>query len=117
MVQKANGFGKRGVSAEKPAPAPYVLPADKRMKDRQPAFKNAMICLRRNETIQCAVRDVSATGCMVTLRNDENLPAEFDIILGPAQLRRKARVAWRKNLECGLEFLAGDHSQEHPPLA
>lgn len=106
MVQKASGFGKRGVAADQPAPGPYVLPADKRMTDRQPAFKNAKISVRKDAFIECAVRDVSSIGCSVTLRADENLPDEFEITLGPALLRRQARVVWRKGLECGLEFLA-----------
>ena len=106
MVQKSGGFGKRGVSEGQPAPGPYVLPADKRMKGREVAFKNAKIHVRKDATIECAVRDVSATGCMVILRADETLPDEFEIVLGPALLRRHARVVWRKGLECGLEFLA-----------
>lgn len=106
MVQKSSGFGKRGVVAEKPAPGPYVLPADKRVAGREAAFKNAKIYIRKDATVECAVRDVSAIGCMVVLRADETLPDEFDIVLGPALLRRHARVVWRKNLDCGLEFLA-----------
>ncbi len=106
MVQRSGGFGKRGVTADRPAPGPYVLPADKRMKGRQRAFKNAKIEVRKGTYIECAVRDVSPIGCSVTLRVDEILPKEFEIILGPALLRRQARVVWRKNLDCGLEFLA-----------
>ena len=105
MVQKS-GFGKRGVVEGNRKPGPYVLPADKRMMDRETAFKNAKIYVRKDVAVECAVRDVSATGCMVILRADETLPDEFDIILGPALLRRRARVVWRNNLECGLEFLA-----------
>ncbi len=107
MVGKGNGFGKRGVAADKPAPLPYARPAEKRLQHRTVTFKNAKIEVRKDVAVDCAVRDLSATGCLVSLRIDESLPKEFVIVLGPALLRRRARLVWRKNLDCGLEFVTG----------
>ena len=105
MVQRTGGFGKRNTSPDGAAPKRLQRPTDKRQGIRAPSFRYAKVYISGNTELECAVRDVSQSGCMVSLLGAENLPDELSVRLDPSQPRRKARVAWRENLEAGLEFL------------
>ena len=54
--------------------------------------------------IQCSVRDISMNGASLKLSENAELPAEVTILIG--NVTRRARIAWRKWDQIGIEFLA-----------
>lgn len=110
MVQRTGGFGKRKSAGGLAQPQRLVRPTDKRADERAPAFRKAKLIISGNTELECAVRDVSDHGCMVSLFGAENLPDQVTIKLDPATPRRAARVVWREERDAGLEFLAPDES-------
>jgi len=110
VTQKTGGFGKRKAAPGAQAPQRLTRPTDKRTDERAPAFRKAKLFISGNTELECAVRDVSDHGCMVSLLGAETLPDQVTIRLDPATPRRTARVVWREGRDAGLEFLPPDQS-------
>lgn len=108
MAQRTGGFGRRSASSNGAAPQRLKRPTDKRQGDRAAAFRTAKVYISGNTELNCAVRDVSDKGCMVSLLGAENLPNEVTVRLGAGRPRQRARVVWIDGQDAGLEFLQGD---------
>jgi len=107
MTERGGTFGKRS-AVKGSAPPKISRPTDKRQGDRTASFKNGQIFIGANKVLDCAVRNLSGEGCMISLFGAENLPNEIQISLTLGQPRRKARVTWRDQQDAGLEFLLGE---------
>jgi hypothetical protein len=61
----------------------------------------------------CVVTDLSETGARLKSNDAPGLPENFTLVLsGDGQLRRRCRVAWRTELELGVEFVFNTTSQK-----
>jgi hypothetical protein len=60
------------------------------------------------EPIFCALLDHSVTGVRLELPEDMPLPTEVQVIIGSQA--HNARIAWRKDLVVGVDFVDEHHS-------
>ena len=107
MTERGGTFGKRS-AAKGSAQTKPARPKDKRQGDRTASFKNGQIFIGANKVLDCAVRNISNEGCMISLFGAENLPDEIKVSVTLGQPRRKARVTWRDQQDAGLEFLPNE---------
>jgi len=98
-------FGKRAPSRNGPS---VQTPGDKRRSLRVATFKNARIWLDDGSVIECIARDASADGCKITLTGAEHLPENLTVRLDPLLPKRRARIAWTKAGEVGLQFIESE---------
>ena len=68
---------------------------------------------KRNSTMDCRVRDFSATGARVHLTNTAIVPDQFDLTIARKERSFKARMVWRGVSEAGVAFL-GEYDQAVP---
>jgi hypothetical protein len=59
-----------------------------------------------SSTVDCTVRDLSATGAKVLLSPHVAIPDEFDLAIPQGQRRHRARIIWRNAQSCGVRFIA-----------
>jgi PilZ domain len=53
----------------------------------------------------CIVRDLTATGARLKVTDAETLPEHFRLMLQPSGYVTQARIVWRGDNCCGVEFL------------
>jgi hypothetical protein len=53
----------------------------------------------------CIVRDLTATGARLKVTDAETLPEHFRLMLQPSGHVTQARIVWRGEGSCGVEFL------------
>ncbi|HEY1735659.1 MAG TPA: PilZ domain-containing protein [Methylovirgula sp.] len=80
--------------------------ADKRTSDRVRSFLRAQIIFNnRMTTIDCIVKNISATGARVALNDTLAVPTEFDIYIPQRGCSHHARLVWRDRDSIGVDFL------------
>lgn len=57
-------------------------------------------------TISCNLRNVSATGSLLTVPNALSVPEEFDLFTSRSRRRLPCRVVWRRVGAVGVTFSA-----------
>ena len=83
---------------------PSVAPAAKARAERRAVFRNATILLDSGERFAVAVKDVGEGGARIEFFSDVPLAGAFTFIEPTLKLRRRARLAWRKEGAAGLTF-------------
>jgi len=73
---------------------------------RQRTFKGGSITLPTG-TVECLVRNISATGALLELNGPALVPNDFDLIIKPETLRRCCQVIRRDGHHLGVRFLSG----------
>jgi len=68
---------------------------------------------RKRGAMDCMIRDLSESGARIILSETVALPEVIEIDIPQRELRRRARVVWRRNDEAGLCF----SQAENMPLA
>jgi PilZ domain len=54
----------------------------------------------------CTIYDISNTGVRITLATEEEIPAEFTLLLtADGRARRRCSVIWRDGFNVGAEFI------------
>ena len=87
------------------------MTADKRATPRMRSFlKGKAIFNNRQSTLDCLVRDISATGARLEVSNAVLLPELFDLYVPQKDTTYRVRITWRAAGEIGVEF-------EHPQTA
>jgi hypothetical protein len=79
---------------------------ENRRKPRQRTFKGGSIMLPTG-TVDCIVRNVSATGALLELKAPALVPNDFDLIIKPEGTRRCCHVVHRDTLRLGVHFVSG----------
>lgn len=97
----AAGRGERQGEAEPDRRSP----APRRGSVRWPTFGAAFIFLENGEFVECTVTQMSCAGAMLKLEAPVHLRAEVEVWLPTEEVRSIARVAWRKGVFLGVEFL------------
>jgi hypothetical protein len=78
---------------------------DQRDKRRQRIYKEGLITTLDNKSVvNCAVRDLTATGARLKCGDQASVPAQFRLRVGREATMRAARVVWRRGDEIGILF-------------
>ena len=89
---------------------------DRRVAPRIRTLKRAKILFNNNfSTFDCIVRNVSATGALLTMDPAVHLPKTFDIRIGEETQARPAKLVYRRELFAGIHFLDGENASDEVP--
>ena len=98
---------KSGFTAPKvesvPAGASGKMPGDKRRAARRNVKRPARISFAR-QSLNCTVRNVSATGAAIEAANLAEIPDSFKLVMEMETAARRCAVVWRKKTQIGVEF-------------
>lgn len=68
---------------------------------------------KRASTMDCQVRNISASGAKVSFTNTAVVPDCFDLTIGCKDRSYRTRMVWRRPNEAGVVFL-GEYSNDIP---
>ncbi|MER0239901.1 PilZ domain-containing protein [Fulvimarina sp. MAC8] len=78
--------------------------SERRIAPRMRVLKRAKIIFNNGfSTFDCVVRNVSATGALLTLAEAAHMPKEFQIKIGEDKVR-PARLVYRRTMFAGIRF-------------
>ena len=87
-------------------------PAQKTVEQRNAPRRriNKLGHLEVDETsvIACVVRNISNAGAMIMVRHSTYIPDQVTLVIPDEQIRRRARVKWRRARSIGVMFLASE---------
>lgn len=87
--------------------ADELSPSDRRIVQRQRIFKRGLIhLLGSSGTINCTVRNVSATGAGLRIESPFAVPSTFDLEIAGSNRPQRVRVKWQNAVNIGVEFVA-----------
>lgn len=72
--------------------------------DRKTTYRFGRVLSGDREEYACILRDLSATGARVVFEGDPALSPTVILRIELTGERRRARVAWQKDREAGLDF-------------
>jgi PilZ domain len=58
-----------------------------------------------DRTINCVVRNLSATGAAIEIPNQPGVPARFELSISRLGLSVPCRIVWRKDHRIGVAFI------------
>jgi hypothetical protein len=77
-----------------------------RQSERIRSFLRAKIIFNnRMSTIDCIIKNISATGAKIALADNLAVPTEFEIDIPQKGRSHRARLVWRDKEAIGIEFL------------
>lgn len=90
---------------------------ERRIAPRTKTLKRAKVYFNNmNSTFDCVVRNISATGALLTLDESAHLPREFDVRIGETKALRAARLVYRRGMLAGIHFVdAIEQDEEAAP--
>jgi hypothetical protein len=59
----------------------------------------------RFSTVDCVVRDISASGAKLLVTGANMLPEEFELEIPQKGRKHRVRLVWRRGDVCGVQFL------------
>jgi hypothetical protein len=77
---------------------------NKRSDQRQKVLKSARIVLDDLQSVECTLRDVSATGAKLLVKKPNDLPDVFRLLFAADSTIRPVKVMWRKPDSVGVHF-------------
>ena len=91
--------------------------SERRIAPRVRTLKRAQILFNnRFSTLDCVVRNISATGALLTIDAAAPLPRTFEIRVGEEEAIRPAKLVYRRELFAGIHFLdVADDGENAPP--
>jgi hypothetical protein len=79
-----------------------------RTSERIRSFLRAQIIFNnRMSTIDCIIKNISATGAKIALNDTFAVPTEFDLYIPQKSRGHHARLVWRDKDSIGVEFMDG----------
>ena len=76
-----------------------------RRTQRLRTFKGGSIMFGVATSLDCTIRNMSATGAALEVESQVGIPAEFVLLIKPERTRRNCRVAWRSATRIGVRFV------------
>jgi 2-succinyl-5-enolpyruvyl-6-hydroxy-3-cyclohexene-1-carboxylate synthase len=76
----------------------------RRVAKRMRVLKSAKLILDDMRAIDCAVRDISATGAKVLIGSSNNLPDKFKLFMVSDSTIRDVEIAWKRHDMIGVNF-------------
>ena len=77
---------------------------NKRGDQRQRVLKSGRIVLEDLHSIECTLRDVSATGAKLMVKKPEDVPEICRLLISADSTIRPVKVMWRKPDSVGVHF-------------
>ena len=77
-----------------------IAPRRRMLKSGKVAYSD------RHVTIDCLVRDMSATGARLRIEGSVTAPDTFELLIPLEGLEANCQVAWRSGADLGVKFLA-----------
>jgi hypothetical protein len=96
--------GKGDRPAEPPVPAEHDEGEHHRSAHRQRTLKAAKVVLTDWTTIDCTIRDISATGARLVFGDAFKLPEEFRVLTVMTNAIVPVRLLWQRGLTAGVAF-------------
>ena len=94
-------------------PLPAQDDSERRIAPRTRTLKRAKILFNnRFSTFDCIVRNLSATGALLTIDPAAPLPKVFEVRIGDDDMLRPAKLVYRRELFAGIHFLDGPEDEE-----
>ena len=91
---------------------------ERRKATRTRSLLGAVIAFNsRASTMDCQVRNISASGAKVTFTNTAVVPDQFDLTIGRKDRSFRARMVWRNPNEAGVVFTSEYEQDVAVPLA
>ena len=79
--------------------------SERRVAPRMRTLKRAKIVFNNGySTFDCIVRNISATGALLTIDEAAHLPKVFEILIGEQGERRPAKLVYRRGMFAGIRF-------------
>ena len=79
--------------------------SERRVAPRMRTLKRAKVIFNNGySTFDCIVRNLSATGALLTIDEAAHLPKEFMIAVGESPDQRPAKLVYRRGLFAGIRF-------------
>ncbi|MBO0664483.1 PilZ domain-containing protein [Jiella sp. MQZ9-1] len=89
---------------------------ERRAAPRMRVLKRAKVIFNNGySTFDCIVRNISATGALLTIDDSVHLPKEFRIRIGEEQSTRLAELVYRRSMFAGIRFVDAAKSQTAQP--
>ncbi|SJZ67092.1 PilZ domain-containing protein [Consotaella salsifontis] len=80
--------------------------SERRAAPRTRTLKRAKILFNNHfSTFDCVVRNLSATGALLTIDESVHLPKSFDLRIGDDKELRPAQLVYRRGMFAGIRFL------------
>jgi len=117
MTEAREFVAKRlsAISNAKPVTCPTAtaeLREHRERADRKAIYLLASIFTSRIDGIRCVVVNLSADGARITMEDNYELPELISLRFEQSGIERRARIAWRQDLEIGLSFIKEDDDEE-----
>jgi hypothetical protein len=118
----APAFGKGSAmhagKGDKPTESQGATPADDggehhRAAHRQRTLKAAKVVLTDWTTIDCTIRDISATGARLVFGDAFALPEEFRVLIVMTDMVVPVRLLWQRGLTVGVSFTGPEEPVTH----
>lgn len=77
---------------------------ENRTSPRVRTLKGGSIIFGVGSTVDCIVRNLSATGACLEIASPVGIPDEFELQIKPDSTKRDCRVVWRSANRIGLYF-------------
>lgn len=84
---------------------------ESRQAERVRTFLRARIVFNNNNsTIDCTVKNISASGAKIDVSDAVAVPEFFDLIIPQKGQTYRARIAWRDEQAIGVNFVTADQA-------
>jgi hypothetical protein len=88
---------------------------EQRAAERIRSFLRAQIIFNnRLTTIECIIKNYSASGAKIAINDTLTVPTEFDLYIPAKQRGHHARLVWRDKDSIGVNFLDARAASEKP---
>jgi len=78
---------------------------ERRASVRQPTFKAGEVILPEGGALDCIIRNVSESGCLIKIENAGSLPDKISVRIDLDMPARQAEVIWRSSTLAGAMFI------------
>lgn len=106
---------KTASAAQFDAPEPPRATRAKRAAERQTVYRFARLVLPDRSVVKCIMKDISTGGAKVIIEGAIAMPPKVLLKVDQTGVTKRARVAWQKDTEVGLQFIVD--SETPPPTA
>jgi hypothetical protein len=101
--------GARGLSRWSSSAITAIAPNFAKIRDSIFINNTRIFIDKEQPPIACSISDISHSGARLTLKDEQELPETFTLLLTPnGGARRHCRVVWRDGLIVGVQFPESD---------
>ena len=98
------GVGKKSARSAN-EPIDLVNIEERRQAVRHPTFKAGEVVLEDGTVLDCVIRNVSDSGCLIKIENANALPADIKVRIDRGAQLRRVEIIWRTTSLAGARFV------------